>query len=60
MMMVHLLGTYEQNFIAEAIKYAMCISPGDQGIFCSNGSTLSYSAVLTSVTLLIVFLLSNI
>lgn len=49
-------GTYEQNFIAEGIKYAMCISPGDKGRFCSSGSKLSPNKVFTVASLSLVML----
>ena len=55
-MVMFVTGTYEQSFIAEGIKYAMCISPGDKGSFCSNGSKLSYGAVWTFVSLVMVLL----
>lgn len=47
------LGTYEQHFIAEAIKYAMCISPGDKGRFCSGVKKLFPNTVLVAVTLIV-------
>ncbi|KAJ6638233.1 Membrane-bound alkaline phosphatase [Pseudolycoriella hygida] len=40
-------GTYEQSFIAEGIKFAMCISPGDRGNFCSRGSKYAYGSAWT-------------
>ncbi|KAG4078186.1 hypothetical protein HA402_002238 [Bradysia odoriphaga] len=52
-------GTYEQNFIAEGIKYAMCISPGDKGRFCSSGSKISPNKVFTVASLcLVLFVLA--
>lgn len=48
------IGTYEQNFIAEGIKYAMCISPDDRGIFCSSGSTFSPNKMFIVVSLSVV------
>lgn len=52
-----ILGTYEQSFIAEGIKYAMCISSGDKGRFCSGGSNLSPNKLFTVASLFVVVLI---